>query len=41
MEQKKGKVALNKVSLFLFSMAFNFGLYARPDTDLVFFQHTF
>lgn len=41
MEQKKGKVALNKVSLFLFYMAFNFVLYARPDTDPVFFQRTF
>lgn len=41
MEQKKGKVALNKVSLFLFSMAFNFVLYARPDTGPVFFRRIF
>lgn len=41
MEQKKGKVALNKVSLFLFFTAFNFVLYVPPDTDPVFFQRTF
>lgn len=41
MEQKKGKVALNKVSLFLFYMAFNFVLYAPPDTGPVFFPRIF